>query len=229
MTVKIQRRTGLGMPQPAGDREDICAAVDQNAGHGMAEGVGVDMPQSMPPAELIQPAVYTVRVNRTSVFSGEYIAAFLPAIPHAGFCALLIRCVPQEKVHRFRRDFDVPLTFGCFGRLCVGTSVRGWKGLADMENTMFQIHLGPCETADLSSPASGHDQQVYQTSPADGLRLQSRQYGRNLLRLESIDLLAAGFGRCGLAGRIIWYNQFLLRLTEDGSDEAVVLQNAFRR
>lgn len=120
MTIKIQRRTGLGMPQSSGDREDICAAIDQNAGHRVAEGVGVDMPQPMPPAELIQLAIYAVRMNRASIFSSEYIVCFLPAVSHTGFRPLLIRCILQEKIHRFRRDFDVPLTFWCFGRLCVG-------------------------------------------------------------------------------------------------------------
>ena len=98
-----------------------------------------------------------------------------------------------------------------------------------MKDAVFQIHLGPCETADLPSTAPGYDQQVYQTFPANGLRFQSGQYGRNLLRLEGVDLLAAGFGRCSLAACVIRNNQFFFRLTKDGPDEAVVLQNAFLR
>ena len=66
---------GIGVPQLVGGSHGVNAVGDEDGGHGVAEGVGIDMGQVVGLAELVQPVGDAVRVHGPAVILREDEAA----------------------------------------------------------------------------------------------------------------------------------------------------------
>ena len=78
--VDVSGGGNLSMAQPLRDADAVHAAVVEHGGHGVAEGVGIDVGQIVPLAELAEPVGDAVRVHRGAVFLCKEVAAVLGPI-----------------------------------------------------------------------------------------------------------------------------------------------------
>lgn len=80
MAVKVFCGGDAGVAQLLRHRYNIGTVCQEDGGHRVAEGVGVDMWQAMAGGEVIEPAGDTVGAHVVAVVLGEDVAGVLPAI-----------------------------------------------------------------------------------------------------------------------------------------------------
>src|SRR5699024_6181610 len=106
MGVDIAGGAHLRMAQPGRDTDAVHSFIEQQAGHRMPEGMGIDMRQTMPLAEPVQPSVDRIRVHgRTVLLRKEKI--LIPVVVSQAFdLHLLALLILSEQLHLQKSDAE---------------------------------------------------------------------------------------------------------------------------
>ena len=149
----------LGMAQPLGDADAVHPAVIEHGGHGVAEGVGVDVGQAVALAELAEPVGDAVGVHGAAVLLGEQEALVLVVGFEDGLLFLLPLAVLPQQLHGLGRHRDDATGFLSLGGTLVDTDVgRVQNIVADGEGVGVEIDLVPLEAQHLAPPRPGDQQ-----------------------------------------------------------------------
>ena len=193
----------------------------------MTEGVGVDMGKPVAAGEVIKPAGDAVRVHVFPAVRGKHIPAVYPAVTVGDLKPELFPLMLSQKLHGFPGQLQVA-DIACFGGPFINAlALGGDQCTVNFDTAVFKVHLVPLQAHDFPTAASGDDHQVRNELPFQWLGFQGCEDGGDGFRLEIVWIFPLRPGWCGFRSRIVGDKHFLLRLGEDGRDQAVMLQDGF--
>ena len=230
MGIDVGGGGNLGMAQPLGDADVVHAAVVEHGGHGVAEGVGIDVGQIVPLAELAEPVGDAVRVHGGAVFLCKEVAAVLVIGFEEGFLFILPLAVFLQELDGLGRyGNDAAGLFG-FGYALVDADVGGVEdGAGDGQGVLLEIYLVPFQPQDFTPTRAGDQKQMGNGPPLDGFQFEGLPDTLHVFQLEIVDVPVDHFGQCGTSSHIVGNQAFLDGLFQDGGDQAVMFHDGFGR
>lgn len=230
MGVDVSGGGNLSMAQPLRDADAVHAAVVEHGGHGVAEGVGIDVGQIVPLAELAEPVGDAVRVHRGAVFLCKEVAAVLVIGFEEGFLFLLPLAVFLQELDSLGRYGNNAAGLFCFGNTLIDADVGGVEdGVGNGQSVLLDINLVPFQAQDLAPARAGDQEQVGDGPPLNGFQVESFPDAFHVIHLEIVDFPVYHFGQCGAAGHIVGNQAFLDGLLQHGGDQAVMFHDGFGR
>lgn len=110
----------------------------------MPEGMGVNVWESVPLAELLEIVSHAVRVHGLAVVLREYEVLILVVLPQPQPFLRLPCPIPPEQLHCLSRQCDVSPGSFRFGRTLIDADIWGVKdAIANINPVPLKVHLVP--------------------------------------------------------------------------------------